>query len=96
MGEAGFAEVSRQCHAKTVYAAKRISAFPGYPLVFNGEFFNEFVTLCPDTEKTLRVLEDHGILGGYPLSAGRLIWCVTELNTKGEIDRLKEILEGIR
>ncbi|MDR2343345.1 MAG: aminomethyl-transferring glycine dehydrogenase subunit GcvPA [Spirochaetaceae bacterium] len=94
MGEQGFAEAGRQCHAKAVYAAKQISAIPGYSLVFGGEFFNEFVTQCPDSERTLRRLEDHGILGGYPLSNCRILWCVTELNTKGEIDMLKSLLEG--
>jgi glycine dehydrogenase subunit 1 len=95
MGQAGFTEMSRQCHARAVYAAKAISAVHGFPLVYGGEFFNEFVTGCPDTEKTLRLLEDHGILGGYPLSGGRLLWCVTELNTKEEIDRLTSLLGEI-
>ncbi|MDR2782611.1 MAG: aminomethyl-transferring glycine dehydrogenase subunit GcvPA [Treponema sp.] len=92
MGATGFAEASKQCHAKAVYAAKQISTVPGFSLVFDGEFFNEFVTQCPDTGKTLRLLEDHGILGGYPLSGGRILWCVTELNAKEEIDRLKKEL----
>lgn len=97
MGSAGFAEAARQCHAKAVYGAQQISSIPGFSLVFNGEFFNEFVTQCPDTEKTLRLLEGHGILGGYPLPGNRLLWCVTELNTKAEIDTLKRLLEeGIR
>jgi glycine dehydrogenase subunit 1 len=94
MGEGGFTEASRQCHAKAVYGAKQISAVPGFSLVFKGEFFNEFVTQCPDTEKTMRLLEDHGILGGYPLDGGRILWCVTELNTKEEIDKLTSLLKG--
>lgn len=95
MGEAGFAEASRQCHAKAVYAARRISAIGGFPLVFNGEFFNEFVTGCPNVETTLDLLERHGILGGYPLPDKRILWCVTELNTKQEIDILVSILERL-
>jgi glycine dehydrogenase subunit 1 len=93
MGEEGFAEAARQCHSKAVYAAKQISSLPGYPLVYNGEFFNEFVTRCPDTEKALKALEENGILGGYPLSKDQLLWCVTELNTKNEIDRMVSILK---
>jgi glycine dehydrogenase subunit 1 len=94
MGEAGFVEVSRQCHAKAVYAAQRISSVPGYDMVYSGEFFNEFVTRCPDTEKVLALLETHGILGGYPLANGRILWCLTELNSKADIDELAEILKG--
>jgi glycine dehydrogenase subunit 1 len=94
MGEAGFAEASRQCHAKAVYAAKQFSSLPGFSIVYSGDFFNEFVTRCPDVEKTLRLLEEHGILGGYPLPGNRILWCVTEMNAKEEIDELIAMLNG--
>ena len=93
MGEAGFAEAGRQCHAKAVYAAKRLSSLPGFDLVYGGEFFNEFVTHCPAPEKALCLLEKHGVLGGYPLPGNRILWCVTEVNTKEEIDELISILD---
>ena len=92
MGEEGFAETARQCHAKAVYAAGLISQVPGFSLVYSGDFFHEFVTNCPDAGKTLELLESHGILGGYPLSKNELLWCVTEMNTKDEIDNLVRIL----
>jgi len=92
MGAEGFAEAARQCHAKAVYAAKGISGLPGYSLVYSGDFFHEFVTACPDTGKALALLEKHGILGGYPLTEGQLLWCVTEANTKEEIDEMVRIL----
>ncbi|MDR1636172.1 MAG: aminomethyl-transferring glycine dehydrogenase subunit GcvPA [Treponema sp.] len=94
LGEEGFAELSRQCHAKAAYAAALISSLPGYSLVYQGEFFNEFVTSCPDAEKTLALLESHGILGAYPLAPDRILWCVTELNSKADIDELAAILKG--
>ena len=93
MGEDGFAEAARQCHAKAAYAAEKISQVPGYTLAYKGDFFHEFVTLCPDTAETLELLEKHGILGGYPLSDKELLWCVTEANTKEEIDKLAQILQ---
>ncbi|GHT90966.1 putative glycine dehydrogenase (decarboxylating) subunit 1 [Spirochaetia bacterium] len=101
IGEKGFIEVARQCHSKAVYAAKQISAVPGFELVYGSntvgsEFFNEFVTKCPGAKKTLELLEGHGILGGYPLSNGQILWCVTELNTKDEIDELASLLKGIK
>ena len=92
MGEDGFAEAARQCHDKAAYAAQKISAVPGYSLVYNGEFFHEFVTNCPDTKKALERLEQQDILGGYPLSDKEILWCVTEANTKEEIDTLARIL----
>ena len=93
MGEEGFAEAARQCHAKAVYAAGQISQIPGFSMVYKGDFFHEFVTNCPDTAKPLELLESHGILGGYPLSKNELLWCVTELNAKEEIDNLVRILK---
>jgi len=95
MGEEGFAEAARQCHAKAVYAAEEISRVPGYSLVYSGEFFHEFVTRCPDTAKTLQFLAGHDILGGYPVSAHELLWCVTEANTKEEIDTLTGLLREV-
>ncbi|GHV63592.1 putative glycine dehydrogenase (decarboxylating) subunit 1 [Spirochaetia bacterium] len=101
MGEAGFTEAARQCHSKAVYAAKQISAIPEFELVYGsntvgGSFFNEFVTKCPDAAKTLELLEGHGILGGYPISNNQILWCVTELNTKDEIDELVRLLKGAK
>ena len=92
MGEEGFAEAARQCHAKAAYAAALISGLPGFPLVYDGAFFHEFVTRCPDTGKTLELLEKYGILGGYPISPNELLWCVTEFNTTDDIDDLAWIL----
>jgi glycine dehydrogenase subunit 1 len=92
LGEEGFAEAARQCHAKAVYAANQISGIPGFSPVYKDDFFHEFVTNCPDTGKTLELLGSRGILGGYPLSKNELLWCVTELNTKEEIDNLVRIL----
>jgi glycine dehydrogenase subunit 1 len=93
MGEEGFAEAARQCHSKAAYAARQISNLSGYSLVYNGEFFNEFITQCPNTEKALEALTHKDILGGYPLARDQLLWCVTELNTKDEIDRMVHILK---
>ena len=94
MGPDGFAEAGRQCHSKAVYAASRIGQIPGFGLLHRGEFFNEFLTSCPDSGEVLKLLEDHGILGGCPLDSKKILWCVTEANTKEEIDLLAEILES--
>ncbi|MCL2833065.1 MAG: aminomethyl-transferring glycine dehydrogenase subunit GcvPA [Treponema sp.] len=92
MGQEGFAEAGRQCHSKAVYAANKIREIPGFQLIYKGEFFNEFVSSCPDSEKVLRLLEEKNILGGYPLAKDRILWCVTEVNTKEEIDELVLLL----
>ena len=40
-------------------------------------------------------LEKHGILGGLPLEGGQILWCVTERNSKEEIDTLVQILKEV-
>lgn len=101
MGPSGLKEVANQCLSKAHYAAKLISSVPGYELVFDAEFFHEFVTKCPvSVNKLMAKMERQGILGGYPLGGpyeGCILWCFTEMNTKEEIDQLVAILkEGIQ
>ena len=96
MGPGGLAEVASQCYSKAHYAAQQISAIPGFELQYQGEYFHEFVTGCPVCpEKLMAELEKHGILGGLPLEGGQILWCVTERNSKEEIDTLVQILKEV-
>ena len=96
MGPGGLAEVASQCYSKAHYAAQQISAIPGFELQYQGEYFHEFVTGCPVCpEKLMAELEKHGILGGLPLEGGQILWCVTERNSKEEIDTLVQILTEV-
>ena len=97
MGPAGMRDAAGQCLSKAHYAAKQITSVPGFTLRFKGEYFHEFVTTCPVSPDTLMdQLENKGILGGYPLQGkykGHILWCCTEMNTKGEIDLLVSLLK---
>jgi len=99
MGEEGLQETARQCISKANYAIRRITEIDGFDLRFEGMRFHEFVTTCPiGVEKLLLSLEEQGILGGLPLSgelSGCILWCVTEMNSKEEIDRLAVILKEV-
>ena len=105
MGPDGLAEVASQSYSKAHYAADEICKINGFELCFEGDFFNEFVTTCPGSAggagsagsagsaaKLNELLSRHGILGPLELDGERLLWCVTEMNTKQQIDRLVEIL----
>lgn len=96
MGSEGIAQAATLSMSKAHYLAQRLCEIDGYDMVYQGEFFNEFVTTVNgDVDKVLKTLSDHGILGGYPLKGsdeGQLMWCATELNTKEEIDTLVRIL----
>ena len=99
MGPNGLRNVANLCLSKAHYAAQQISAIPGFEMVYQGEFFHEFVTSCPVCpQKVMQALEEKGILGGLPLTGdkkGQILWCVTEMNTKEEIDTLVETLKEV-
>ncbi len=98
MGKTGLQQVADICVRRAHYAAERIAALPGYHLPFAGTpFFHEFVVACPrDAAEVNAALLKHGILGGVPLAphtipgvaANGLLFCVTEMTTPTDIDRL--------
>ncbi|MFV0353426.1 MAG: aminomethyl-transferring glycine dehydrogenase subunit GcvPA [Oscillospiraceae bacterium] len=94
MGPQGMRQVAQQCYSKAHYAAQQLQQ-AGLPLKYKGEFFHEFVTEAPaNADELLQKLEDNGILGGLPVQGG-LLWCVTELNSKEEIDVLCQICKEV-
>ncbi len=97
LGQEGLRDVAEQCFAKAHYAAEQITAVKGYNLTHQGLFFNEFLTDCPvDPEQVMAKLAENNILGGLPIKENGkncILWCVTELNTKTEIDRMVAILK---
>ncbi|MGB9720947.1 MAG: aminomethyl-transferring glycine dehydrogenase subunit GcvPA [bacterium] len=102
MGKQGMIEVGEQCLAKSHYLYNRLKELRGMRLLYNREFFKEFVveTSKPSQEIVDRLLE-HKIFGGVPLSIfdtnlkNQLLIAVTEKRTKDEIDRFVEALRKI-
>jgi glycine dehydrogenase subunit 1 len=101
MGRRGLRQVAELCYQKAHYAAGEIGRLPGYQLLSDRPFFNEFVVRCPQPPDRLnRRLLDAGIVGGYdlgkvhPALEGRLLLCATEMNTKAEIDLLVKVLRS--
>lgn len=101
MGRRGLQEVAHHCVQKAAYAAQRIAELPGFSLPFSGPRFNEFVVRAPvDAHELLKGLaEKQNINGGLALArylADRpndFLVCVTEMNSRTEIDGL---VEGLR
>ncbi|MHC1578218.1 MAG: aminomethyl-transferring glycine dehydrogenase subunit GcvPA [Dehalococcoidia bacterium] len=98
-GKSGLKRVSELCYHKAHYAARAISKLKGYSLTFQRPFFKEFVISCPlAPSKINEALLHEKIIGGLDISHmidhGMLL-CVTEMNTKREIDRLVEILAAL-
>jgi glycine dehydrogenase subunit 1 len=100
MGKKGLQEVAMQNAQKASYAAKQIAALDGYEIAFSAPTFNEFVVRGPGSaDDTLsKVRTESGVIGGIALSryfAGRpndFLVCVTETNTKAQIDELVKAL----
>ncbi len=91
MGKEGLKEVAKACVSNAHYFQFAL-AKAGVGVKYRDEFFNEFVTLSKCTaENMLNTLAQNGILGGYKIGTHEILWCVTELNTKDEMDRCAEI-----
>jgi len=98
MGRRGLQEVAAQCAQKAAYAAKRIGELEGFSIPYTGPRFNEFVVRASVDAKQLltRLASERNITGGLPLSRyyqdrpNEFLVCVTEINSRAEIDALVE------
>ncbi len=103
MGKKGLQEVALQNAQKAAYASKRISEIEGFSLPFSAPRFNEFVVRAPRIADEIlsRLSAEKGIIGGLSLSRyyaenpNDFLVCVTETNTKEQIDNLVESLKSI-
>ena len=105
LGRWGLRRVAELCYHKAHYAAAQIAMLSGYT-VWSEEFFHEFVVRCPKPVAVINryLLDEWGILGGYDLGqdypelADHMLLCVTEVNSRQEIDdlvtALHEVAEG--
>ena len=98
-GKRGLRHIAELCYHKSHYAAALISDLPGYELPMEGTFFCEFVVRCPlPPAETNERLLDRRIIGGLDISSqvpnGMLV-CVTEMNSREEIESLAAALADI-
>ena len=103
MGKRGMREVAELCIQKAAYAARRIREITGFAVPFSGSCFNEFVVRAPSNAVELlsRLGKEKNIEGGVALSPffperkNDFLVCVTETNTREQIDRLVDALSAI-
>jgi len=100
IGKQGLKQVANLCYQKAHYAASEIAKVPGFKVIQDDEFFNEFMVKCDrSVEEINQHLLDHGILGGfdlgtvYPSLENHMLIAVTEVNSKDEIDLLCNVLQ---
>jgi glycine cleavage system P protein (glycine dehydrogenase) subunit 1 len=103
MGPRGVQEVAMQCAQKAAYAARRIASLPGFTLPFSAPRFNEFVVRAPVEASGLlaHLAAERNITGGLALSRyysdrpNDFLVCVTETNSRQEIDALVDGLAAL-
>ena len=96
LGKKGLKQVAELCYHKAHYAAEAIGKLKGYSIVFKQPFFKEFVVRCPIAPSQInQALFKERIIGGLDISHmidNSMLLCVTEMNSKQEIDKLVKIL----
>ncbi len=93
MGERGLKECAQLCLSKAHYLQRQLEG-AGFRLKYDRPFFHEFVTVSEkDTGTVLKALEERGILGGLPLGDHKMLWCATEKNSRGDIERVAAIVK---
>lgn len=101
LGEGGFRELARINAANAGATLRRFQRIDGVGRKFIAPIFNEFVLkLQKDVGNVLEKLQANEILGGLPL--GRfypeledcVLVCVTEMNTREQVELYASVLEG--
>jgi len=106
MGPAGFREVGELILARAHYAARRLAAVAGVRVPWPAGLFKEFVVNFDATGKTVAEINDalwrrHAIFGGKDLSTElpelgqAALYCVTEIHTAQDIDRLVAAIQEV-
>ena len=95
MGSAGLEKVASACMANARYLLEELTAL-GFTRKYTGEFFHEFVTICPcDAAVLSEKLAAHGYLSGLVTGQTEMLWCTTEMNTRSEIDGLLAVIKEV-
>jgi glycine dehydrogenase subunit 1 len=96
VGKHGLRQIAETCYHKAHYAAQLIDELDGYSVDLSEPFFQEFVVRCPRSPAEInRALLERDIIGGLDVSdrvENGMLLCVTELNTREEMERLRDTL----
>ncbi len=100
MGPRGMAEVGETILARTAYAMQELSGIDGVVVTDGATHFREFVI---DVEaagltagEVIEALRREGYEPGVPVGTHRLLVCVTERNTRSDIDAYVAALSALR
>jgi len=98
LGRRGFVELGELLLRRTAYARQAL----GLELLNPGPVVREFAVRVPDLDGLFKRARAEGINPGHPLRrdypeyADGLLVAITERRTRGDIDRLAELVAGVR
>jgi glycine dehydrogenase subunit 1 len=105
MGPGGFLDIGRTIIQNARYAIRLLSGLEGVEILWGRHPFKEFVVNFDRTAKTVRqinqMLLDHRIFGGKDISSEfpdlgqSALYCVTEIHSKKDIEKLGTSLKEI-
>lgn len=84
---------------KTQYLKSKLLQLPGWKAAFASPVYNEFTMTCPDAQTVNEKLKKEGMIGGYELMTdypeleSALVFCVTEMFSKADMDHVIRILK---
>ncbi len=96
MGPHGLRDIADACLQKAHFLADRIQKIPGMRLCHDRPFFHEFVIESDvPAARVDAIVRRAGIVGGLPVGKRRILYCVTEMNTRDDINALLRALEVV-
>lgn len=102
LGKKGFRELALINTRNATYAREKVGSINGFK-THKVPIFNEFVAECPEPVSEIqKALLSNRIVGGLDLSrffpdlTNHMLFCVTEMNSHDEINRMCEIIEGTK
>ena len=100
VGKEGFASLSKLNLEKAHYLKEKLMALPGFKMLAERPFFNEFTIKCPDDPvKISSFLKERGVNAGFIAGKWKeewkncMVFCATEMNSRKEIDDMISYLQ---
>jgi len=99
LGKSGLSKMAELNAQKANYLYEKLFGINGIKKVFNGKIFNEFVVKVKDAKEIQKKLLKENIVAGYDLGndykelENCLLFCVTEMNSPEQIEKLIGVLK---
>ncbi|MHA1647840.1 MAG: aminomethyl-transferring glycine dehydrogenase subunit GcvPA [Promethearchaeota archaeon] len=101
MGKTGLEQIAIQNFQKANFVKQSIATIPGYHILNTKPTYNEFVVKCPNADKFIQKLKKADILPPlkldkfFPERKNEILVCVTEQNSKEDIEKFLKIAEDV-